>query len=141
MKRGSIQFAVAAVVALLMVHPASAHHELTLIHQQPIAAIAGHDLALSVSTFSSCAPFCEHVDVTLHYLRPGGSESVLEASTTEFTPVGVAVFVLPAAEIAPPALTYWLEASQIWSIFSFDRHHAWARAPEAAAYSLRVAAS
>jgi hypothetical protein len=116
----------------------SAHHELTLVHQPPVIAVAGQDANLVVAIASSCAPFCSAIEVTLHYADPLGAEGTLVGTTPEFVPAGTVAFAIPGIHVTPPAVTYWFEARQLWCVFGFDCHHTQARSPEFATYSLPV---
>lgn len=99
-----------AVLTMFAV-PASAHHELTLFHQPPVTVANDLDAALGAVVVSTCAPACTAIEVRLHVLLPDGSEALQVATTQDFSPGGAVVFAIPAAEIAPPALRYWIVVS------------------------------
>lgn len=117
--------------------PALAGAAIFLVHDPPAEAQAGADLPVEVTVLSTCrasvetypqvavADGCGHTYVTLHWYVTDVDNVVREETQVSNTRVpegsfvaaptggsGLVDFVIPAADVQAPSLTYWFTASQ-----------------------------
>ena len=130
-KRGTLLLAaVVAALALAVAGPASAIHDLELVHQPPPFAAQSQDLALHVAATSTCAPFCSPIAIEVHYLDAEGVEQLVTIETPDVLPAGAVTLTVPATAVHGPTFEYWVTAVQMRCVWSYDCHEAKAAVPQ-----------
>lgn len=93
---------------------AEANHTLNIIHT-PLAngRTSGSDVTINANVTTACAPWCQAVEFSVHWMRGDGTSGVI-TEIGDQAPSQIFSVIVPGNEIRWPDFDYWVEARQWW---------------------------